>query len=186
MNAQSRTFKLSLLIAISLGIINFALGIHKSREDERKAEEIRQALIADHLEIAAAKHRMRFYDAIVNASNSALVAVDEEGKVLHWNRRAQYIFGWTFAEMKGKSIDILMWPEGLMRHKPALAKAFQYNDPRETQIVKCVGRTKAGNKIDILITAGIIIDDEGKMGVASVKLMQNVRLHGLEEKKEGS
>ncbi len=50
--------------------------------------------------------------AILDTSQDAFVAVDEEGLVIEWNPQAERTFGWTRDEMLGKSIlDTVVHPD---------------------------------------------------------------------------
>lgn len=51
------------------------------------------------------------YTALIESSDDGIVAKDLEGNVISWNPAAEHLFGWTAAEMAGKSIRRLLPPD---------------------------------------------------------------------------
>src|SRR5262249_8949635 len=49
--------------------------------------------------------------AIVRASNDAIVSLDLDGTILTWNPAAERMYGFTEAEVAGKSIAVIVMPE---------------------------------------------------------------------------
>jgi len=54
-----------------------------------------------------------FYGALVEASDDAIIAKDAEGIVISWNPAAERLFGYSRAEMIGRSIRHLLPPDRL-------------------------------------------------------------------------
>lgn len=48
---------------------------------------------------------------ILDSSLDAVVTIDSNGKVVHWNDQAERIFGWTRSEVSGKKLSELIIPE---------------------------------------------------------------------------
>lgn len=55
--------------------------------------------------------------AIVESSGDAIISKTLDGIVLSFNPAAERMFGWTAAEIVGKSITLLMPPERLDEEK---------------------------------------------------------------------
>jgi PAS domain S-box-containing protein len=61
--------------------------------------------------------------AMLNASISAIVGMDGDGKVVEWNRQAEATFGWSRDEVMGKPLVSLIVPERYRaRHTAGLAE----------------------------------------------------------------
>jgi PAS domain S-box-containing protein len=101
-------------------------------------------------------------EAIVGSSSDAIVAVDPQGRVTHWNPGAEKMTGYAAHEMLGRTLDMLHPPE-----HPTIA-------PRALQGERIVGHVtrrirKDGTLIDVSQTTAPIRDDHGKIiGVSAL------------------
>ena len=48
---------------------------------------------------------------ILDSSLDAVVTIDNDGNVVHWNDQAEHIFGWTRSEVSGKPLSQLIIPQ---------------------------------------------------------------------------
>jgi PAS domain S-box-containing protein len=105
--------------------------------------------------------------AIVDSSNDAIIGKTLDGIITTWNRGAEGVYGYTAAEMVGKSISVLVPKErpdevreiitGMLA-KDARTKHF------ETQRI-----CKDGRRIDVSLTVSPIRDSDGTIvGASSV------------------
>ena len=102
--------------------------------------------------------------AIVESSDDAIVSKDLNGIIKSWNKGAERIFGYTEAEVVGKSITILIPPE---RHdeEPAILKRISHGISVEHY--ETVRVRKDGTLIDVSITISPIRDKSGVIVGAS-------------------
>jgi two-component system sensor histidine kinase VicK len=105
--------------------------------------------------------------AIVDSSNDAIVGKTLEGVITTWNRGAEHVYGYTAAEMVGKSVSLLV-PPGRPDEVREIIDRMVVNDARtehfETQRV-----CKDGRVIDVSLTVSPIRDSEGTIvGASSV------------------
>ena len=56
------------------------------------------------------------FSSIVSLASDAIVTIDEERRITLFNRGAEQAFGYTQAEVLGKSLDLLLPPEAQARH----------------------------------------------------------------------
>tara|TARA_R110001592_G_scaffold296139_2_gene566482 strand:- start:11658 stop:13625 length:1968 start_codon:yes stop_codon:yes gene_type:complete len=56
------------------------------------------------------RKKTRWLNSVFNHAPSALIILDGNGRILNWNHQAITIFGWTFEEVKGKSIYEFLIP----------------------------------------------------------------------------
>jgi two-component system, sporulation sensor kinase A len=116
----------------------------------------------------AIEQRDRFFASILRNSADAIFTLDSDEKITSWNKGAEAIFGYTEAEMMGKSLEVLM-PEHLKAEKElerisAVAQAEGFVRSYQTQRV-----TKEGETIDVLFTRTAIRDAQGQLiGYSSV------------------
>ena len=62
---------------------------------------------------AEARERLAEYKSkvILNSSLDAIVLIDENGRILEWNRQAENIFGYSAFEVKGRILEQLIFPD---------------------------------------------------------------------------
>ena len=119
------------------------------------------------LEIGDRHHSVRTDDrlaAIVTSSDDAIVGKTLDGMVTDWNRGAEAVFGYSAAEMIGKSLAILLPPGREKEEENILARIRkgQKIDHFET-----VRRRKDGELIDVSVTVSPVWNHEGALIGAS-------------------
>ena len=105
--------------------------------------------------------------AIVDSSNDAIIGKTLEGVVTTWNRGAEHVYGYTSAEMVGRSISRLVPPDRPDEVREIIAGMMAHDartDHFETQRVR-----KDGSVIDVSLTVSPIRDSDGVIvGASSV------------------
>src|SRR5690348_12927456 len=102
--------------------------------------------------------------AIVDSSTDAIVSKDLSGIIESWNKSAERIFGYTAAEMIGKTIRLII-PAALQHEEDTILSRI-----REGQRVEHFETTrlhKDGRLIDVSLTVSPIKDENGKIIGAS-------------------
>lgn len=105
--------------------------------------------------------------SIVENSQDAIVATSVDGMVLSWNRAAERLFGYSAADMVGRSIDPL-YPLEIAEHEKAATAprvlAGEAVDSRAT-----VRLHQSGRRIDVSISMAPLRDAGGAIvGVSSI------------------
>ena len=98
--------------------------------------------------------------AIVEASDDAIIGVDLKADVLSWNRGAEKMFGYSEAEMIGRSSTIIVPPErmSLFAERLRRLKAGEQIDSFETERI-----CKDGRRIAVSISIFPIRDASGNV-----------------------
>jgi PAS domain S-box-containing protein len=102
--------------------------------------------------------------AIVESSEDAIIGKNLEGIIQSWNRSAQKIFGYSAAEMIGRSIAPLIPVERLDEEEQILKKIKRGESVRPFDTVRLA---KGGQQIDVSITISAIKDSTGLIVGAS-------------------
>jgi PAS domain S-box-containing protein len=93
----------------ALVIAGLALTAYLVRDFDRYGRELRQ--------------KERETRQIVDSAHDAFVAMDETGRIVDWNPRAEAIFGWTRAEALGRTLaDTIIPPRHRQAHRAGLAR----------------------------------------------------------------
>ncbi|HET9224939.1 MAG TPA: PAS domain S-box protein, partial [Roseiflexaceae bacterium] len=102
--------------------------------------------------------------AIVESSDDAIISKDLAGTVLSWNQGAERMYGYTAAEMQGRSIGLIFPPDRLdeLSHILERLKRGEHIDHYETVRVR-----KDGQQIHISLTISPIRDASGTIVAAS-------------------
>src|SRR4029453_6785885 len=110
----------------------------------------------------------RFWAAIVESSDDAIIGKDLAGVVLAWNRSAERLYGYTADEITGRSIALLI-PDD---RRDELAYVLeQIGSGRRVEHLQTVRRTKDGRIVDVSLTVSPVNDATGRIvgGVAVTK-----------------
>ena len=120
------------------GRVDYFISVIKDIQARKEAEE---ALATLHHELEervqertreVSKREAELRLVIENASD-AYVSIDEEGKVLSWNKKAHETFGWNANEATGRFLDELIIPEPLREaHRTGMKK---FLDTRQSEVV---------------------------------------------------
>jgi PAS domain S-box-containing protein len=105
-------------------------------------------------------------EAIVQFSDDAIVSKDLRGIITSWNRAAERMFGYTAAEVLGRSITIIIPPERFQEEDHVLKQVMAglVVDHFETERV-----TKDGRTLEISLTVSPIKDKDGTIvGVSKI------------------
>ncbi len=109
----------------------------------------------------AARRRLA---TIVDASNDAIISRDFTGKILSWNRGAEWLFGYTPAETIGRNIRMLVPPE--LQHE--LRIGSEANADFAARSHESVRLARDGRLIDVSISASPIRDADGSTHAVAV------------------
>src|SRR5664279_2856255 len=106
--AQDTPLTNALLLQAFFGVLSLSgltlAAVITERED---LENTRQQLIREQT-LREARLQLA---AVVECSSDAIISTDMDGKITHWNRGAEQLYGYAEEEVIGKSIVLLMPPE---------------------------------------------------------------------------
>ena len=139
------------------------------RDDEigqvaQAMEHMRQRLLAQFDDINGQRAELAKYAAIVASSGDAICGNAPDGTVTSWNGGAERLFGYSAAEMIGRSVLILLPAGRQLDDEPALTKVAQGQATAhyETRRVR-----KDGVVIDVSTSVSAIHDASGALAGVS-------------------
>jgi PAS domain S-box-containing protein len=107
------------------------------------------------------------YRSIVEEAADAVVTLDEDARVVSWNRAASEIFGYAEEEALGKHIDeLIAFDEGVKEE--AHAFTIEAYSGAKIQSRESVRYTRQGLPRRVLISATPIMDDQGLVYLISL------------------
>ncbi len=113
--------KLQAIIGISLDITQ-RVEIAKSLQDsEQKLQKVNEQLEVGNRELKAILEQSREgeerFRMLLASAPEATILVDAEGRILEFNQRAQELLGYTEAEARSLTVEVLVPPEVRPRHE---------------------------------------------------------------------
>lgn len=90
---------------------------------------------------------------IFSAAPDAIIVIDEEGKIVKWNPRAEALLGWKEKEVEGQLLSDLIIPQSFRQaHKKGLSHFLKTGEgPLLGKIVETAAVTKDGREIDVAL-----------------------------------
>ncbi len=101
----------------------------------------------------------RILAAIVDSSDDAIIAKDLSGIVLTWNRGAERMYGYSAAEMVGRSMTTLVPPDRAQEYAEILERAGR---GERMDALDTIRLTKGGHRIDVSLTVWPIRDRDDR------------------------
>jgi PAS domain S-box-containing protein len=90
----------------------------------------------------------------------AIIAISPDGKVLHWNRAAETVFGYARQEAVGRLLtDLIVPPDRTDEERRILEKALQ----RELAVYESVCQRKDGSLVHVSVSTKAIRDASGTL-----------------------
>jgi two-component system sensor histidine kinase/response regulator len=102
--------------------------------------------------------------AIVDSSDDAIISKTLDGRIAAWNRGAEIVFGYSAAEVVGKSMMFLLPPERVGEESDILARIKRGESVEHFETVRV---RKDGARIDVSVTISPIRDSQGVVVGAS-------------------
>jgi PAS domain S-box-containing protein len=98
---------------------------------------------------------------IIDTALDAFVQMDEDGRILQWNRQAEALFGWSRAEATGKVLgDLIVLPQRRVQHEDGLAQALTAGDtPALGKRFEMVVQRKDGKEITVELSVTALTRD---------------------------
>ena len=115
-------------------------------------------------------HKDSTFHALMDAAVDAIIIIDREGVIEHFNRAAEILFGYDEDEVVGRNVRLLMPEPHRARHDGYLAKYRETGDAaiigrgREETAVK-----KNGDTFPIQLSVGEIQQEGGRRFVGFVR-----------------
>ncbi len=119
--------------------------------------------------------------AIVASSDDAIVGKTLDGIIMTWNAGAERIFGWTEAEVVGKSITIIIPPE---RHPEETTILRRIRSGERIEHFETERVAKDGRRVEVSLTVSPIKDKTGTI-IGASKIARDITLRrALERERE--
>jgi len=92
---------------------------------------------------------------------TAIVRVDRNGTISHWNTAAEHLFGFTRLETIGHSLELIIPPQAHACHGRGFARYVDTGTSTLPEVARAVGRHKNGQPVRIQISTRALTDESG-------------------------
>ncbi|MCR4336893.1 MAG: PAS domain S-box protein [Candidatus Omnitrophica bacterium] len=103
--------------------------------------------------------------AIIESSQEAIIGQTLEGAVTTWNPGAEELYGYSYEEIIGKSINLLIAPHGKAQWKKFLEAL---KDGQAIKNAEMIHQKKSGQQVHVALTISPIKDEMGHLIGASI------------------
>ncbi|HLY62194.1 MAG TPA: PAS domain S-box protein [Terriglobia bacterium] len=133
-------------------------------QKDEKGNPIILEINSDISELKRTEQSLAHLAAIVDSSEDAIISKTIEGEIVSWNRGAERMYGYTAAEVCGKSVSILLPPD----HKDELPSILERLKHQESiDQFESVRMKKDGTMIDVSLTISPMVERNGRVVGAS-------------------
>jgi len=133
-------------------------------ELEQRVEQRTEALRAEIAERKKGEARNLRLATIVDSSADAILSKDMTGTILSWNKGAEQLFGYTEAEVLGKSIRLIV-PENQLDEEAHFIAEIEQG--RKVTRYETTRQRKDGREVNVSLVVSPIRDAQGKIVGAS-------------------
>ena len=91
--------------------------------------------------------------AFLRETNTAIIEVDKDSKVVGWNPAAESIFGFTATDIVGKDLALIL-PEGdgfANVHREHVRKGVGHTSSERSYPITSLARSKAGKPVEVVV-----------------------------------
>ncbi|HYF26853.1 MAG TPA: PAS domain S-box protein [Baekduia sp.] len=146
---------------------------------ETDGETLLLSAVRDITERRAAEQESLHFRAVVESSHDAIIGKDLSGTITSWNAGAERLYGYTAAEIVGKSISLLV-PPGHDDDLPEILRRVQSGERIDD--LETVRARKDGTLVDVSLTVSPIRGTDGSVvGAATIARDISVRLRYQEQ-----
>jgi PAS domain S-box-containing protein len=102
--------------------------------------------------------------AIVESSDDAIISKSHDGTILSWNPGAERLYGYTAAEIVGRSISALLVADRMELEADVVARVLRGERAPHFETVR---RAKNGDQLDLSVAVAPIRDSDGRIASVS-------------------
>jgi PAS domain S-box-containing protein len=157
----SQILALSFFILFSMLLVAIITALNHAID---RSMTLEQSLEIEIERCRRAERDSRRLAAIVESSDDAIIAKDLNGIITSWNKGAERLYGYTAAEVVGRSVIVLI-PSDRHDEEPGILARLRRGE--RIDHYETVRQRKDGTLIDVSLTVSPIIDSEGTIIGAS-------------------
>lgn len=158
----------------TLCVIDSAPRAGFSARDARALDMMARQVVG-HLELRQLRKSERISHLIGETTSDAFVCADPDSRIIHWNRAAEAIFGWTAAEALGQPLDIIIPDRHRAAHHAGMA-GVRRGVPTKLvgTTVEVPGRRRDGSEVPTELSLGMWPDEASGQPAGFTAVLRDV------------
>ncbi|MCC7310345.1 MAG: PAS domain S-box protein [Sulfuritalea sp.] len=135
------------------------IGVFSVLDDITERKQMEQDLLAAAAMLKATLSRTQL---LLDSSMDAVICMDQHGKVVIWNARAEELFGYREDQVLGREVaELIVPPEYRERHREGMARFIKTGEPKLIGTrVEVPGMRADGSRFPIELTIGSLSESE--------------------------
>ncbi|HYY58135.1 MAG TPA: PAS domain S-box protein [Pyrinomonadaceae bacterium] len=131
---------------------------------EAGGQKLYTVIMRDITERQRTEEKLSLLAAIIESSNDAIIGKNLDGTILSWNPAAERLYGYTPAEVVGRSVTMLIPPD-LPDEEPRIIEQIKRGE--SVDHYETVRLRKDGTRVDVSLTVSPLKDAQGRIIGAS-------------------
>ncbi|MFT6139434.1 MAG: PAS domain S-box-containing protein [Psychromonas sp.] len=144
---------------------------HMSASLAKNHEQLSESVDKEKQMSAIARHNQAKNEAILTASLDALITINENGKVIDYNKVAAATFGWHYDEIIGQALaEFIIPPEQRQAHYNGMKHYLKSKQgPALNKRIQLIAQHKSGSHFPIEINISPIETEQGTLFTAFIR-----------------
>lgn len=139
--------------------------------DEKGRFQRTHCIFQDITERKKMENKLQLQADILKNVRECIVVYDLQGKIIHWNKGAEKVYGYFEEEIRGQSVEVIYSDKNshqLKRHIELIIELGEYNGKQEA-------KRKDASKMIVIIKEALIHDAGGDIGgiIAVSRVLEN-------------
>ena len=113
------------------------------------------------------------FDSLLESAIDGIIVIDEKAKIISYNRACESLFGYTAAEVTGKSVNIIMPADFAKEHDKCVANYVNGGPAKILGLTReAYGLTSEGEEVPIEVVVGEARTADGRQFIGIIRVLE--------------
>lgn len=144
-------------------------------ERDRRALRLMAGQAVQHIEYRRLLRSQRVSHLIGATTSDAFVCTDAHSRIIHWNRGAEMLFGWSAQEALGRTLDLIVPDRHQDAHNHGMARLQAGGESKLVgKTVEVPARSRYGHELPVELSLGMWRDEQSGEPAGFAAIMRDV------------